>query len=178
MTRPSSLRCATRWRAKFGTHPSSAAGVEYNIAVRRGLSIGCRLRNWTRLKMGTRPRRPRLFGIDPSQKLPDIAMQQLPAATVQTTGENLPLMTLRSTSRLQLELCTTWMRQHRLLAKCFGPHEISDHNNFVFGSIMARRIRLALYSCGLFGMAAFVKQGFRRQGYSQERWVVVPPIPS
>ena len=33
----------------------------------------------------------RLFGIDPSQKLLDIAMQQLPAATLHMgTGENLP----------------------------------------------------------------------------------------
>ena len=35
---------------------------------------------------------------------------------------------------------------------------ISDHNNFAFGTTMARRIRLVLYSCGLFGIAAFVKQ--------------------
>jgi hypothetical protein len=45
---------------------------------------------------------------------------------------------------------------------------ISDHNNFAFGKTIARRIRLVLYSCGLFGIAAFVKQGFRRQGYSQD----------
>jgi len=44
---------------------------------------------------------------------------------------------------------------------------ISDHNNFAFGSTMARRIRLAL-SCGLFGIAAFVKQVFRRPGYSED----------
>ena len=114
----------------------------------------------------------RLFGIDPSQGLLDIAMQQLPAATLQIgTGENLPF----DHSSVDVAIATGIMHHvdepASVIAEMFRVARkavlISDHNNFAFGSTMARRIRIALYSCGLFGIAAFVKQGFRRQGYSE-----------
>jgi SAM-dependent methyltransferase len=115
----------------------------------------------------------RLFGIDPSQGLLDIAMQQLPDATLQIgTGENLPF----DDSSVDVAIATGIMHHvdapASVIAEMFRVARkailISDHNNFAFGSAMARRIRLALYSCGLFSTAAFVKQGFRRQGYSKE----------
>jgi hypothetical protein len=43
---------------------------------------------------------------------------------------------------------------------------ISDHNNFAFGGSKARRLRLWLHASGLLGAATYVKQGFRKQGYS------------
>jgi SAM-dependent methyltransferase len=114
-----------------------------------------------------------LFGIDPSQGLLDIALQQLPAATLHIgTGENLPF----DDSSVDVAIATGIMHHvdapALVIAEMFRVARkavlISDHNNFAFGSIMARRIRLVLYSCGLFGIAAFVKQGFRRQGYSED----------
>ena len=45
---------------------------------------------------------------------------------------------------------------------------ISDHNNFAFGSMKARWLRLWLHASGLLGIATFIKHGFRKQGYSKE----------
>ena len=44
---------------------------------------------------------------------------------------------------------------------------MSDHNNYAFGSNWARRIRMSLKMCGLLDAATFVKQGFKKQGYSE-----------
>ena len=45
---------------------------------------------------------------------------------------------------------------------------ISDHNNFAFGSRSARWLRLWLYATHLLAPATFIKQGFRKQGYSAD----------
>jgi len=45
---------------------------------------------------------------------------------------------------------------------------ISDHNNFAFGGALAQRVRMLLYCLGLLNAATFIKQGFRRQGYTDE----------
>ena len=122
-----------------------------------------------------------LFGVDPSQGLLDIAAQQLPSAALHKgTGENLRF----DDSSVDLAIATGIMHHvdapGSVIAEMFRVARkavlISDHNNFAFGSTMARRIRLVLYSCGLFGIAAFVRQGFRRQGYSEEDGVV-PLLP-
>jgi SAM-dependent methyltransferase len=115
----------------------------------------------------------RLFGIDPSQGLLDIARQQLPDATFQIgTGEKLSF----EAASIDVVIATGIMHHvdqpASVIAEMFRVARkavlVSDHNNFAFGGTIARRIRIALYSCGLFGIAAFVKQGFRRQGYSEE----------
>jgi SAM-dependent methyltransferase len=45
---------------------------------------------------------------------------------------------------------------------------ISDHNNFAVGGRFWRWVRLWLYTMGLLGPATFVKQGFRKQGYTED----------
>ena len=45
---------------------------------------------------------------------------------------------------------------------------ISDHNNFAFGSRLAIWLRLWLYASQLLDVATFIKQGFRKQGYSAD----------
>ena len=100
-------------------------------------------------------------------------MQQLPTATLQMgTGENLPFDDFSVDVTIATGIMHHVDAPASVIAEMFRVARkavlISDHNNFAFGSTMARRIRLVLYSCGLFGIAAFVKQGFRRQGYSED----------
>lgn len=45
---------------------------------------------------------------------------------------------------------------------------ISDHNNFAFGGRAMKRLRLLLHSLGLLEAATYMKQGFKRQGYSKD----------
>lgn len=45
---------------------------------------------------------------------------------------------------------------------------ISDHNNYAFGSSFAKKLRLGLKLVGLLNLFTFVKQGFKKQGYSEE----------
>jgi ubiquinone/menaquinone biosynthesis C-methylase UbiE len=136
------------------------------------LDVGCgtgRTLKWVHEKNAS----IRLFGIDPSQGLLDIAMRNLPAAALRIgNGENLPF----DASSVDIAIATGIMHHvdepASVIAEMFRVARkavlISDHNNFAFGSSMTRRIRMALYACALFGIAAFVKQGFRRQGYSED----------
>ena len=43
----------------------------------------------------------------------------------------------------------------------------SDHNCYAFGGSLARRLRMGLKVCGLLNAATFVRQGFKKQGYSE-----------
>ena len=114
-----------------------------------------------------------LVGIDPSQGQLEIARKRLPRARFELgSGEHLPL----EDRSVDLALATGIMhhvdRPGEVIRQMFRIAKkavfISDHNNFAFGGANARRLRLWLYAAGLLGLATFVKQGFRKQGYSKE----------
>jgi|HubBroStandDraft_6_1064221.scaffolds.fasta_scaffold57524_2 ubiquinone/menaquinone biosynthesis C-methylase UbiE len=140
--------------------------------VRSVLDVGCgtgRALRWVHDQNAS----IKLSGIDPSQGLLSIAMQDLPTATLRIgTGEKLPF----DNASVDVAIATGIMhhvdKPASVIAEMFRVARkavlISDHNNFAFNSTIARRVRIALYSCGLFGIASFIKQGFRRQGYSEE----------
>jgi SAM-dependent methyltransferase len=116
---------------------------------------------------------PKLFGIDPSVRLLEIAARKRPDLRLSVgTGEHLPF----ADQSVDLVVATGIMHHvdhpDRVIAEMFRVARvavlISDHNNFAFGSPLAKRIRLALWALGLLGLATFVKQGFRRQGYSED----------
>jgi SAM-dependent methyltransferase len=114
-----------------------------------------------------------LFGVDPSQRLLDIARQAVPRAMLQQgSGESLPL----PDNSVDVAVATGIMHHvdnpSLVIAEMFRVARkavmISDHNNFAFGGLAARRIRMALYACGLLKFATYLKQGFKRQGYSED----------
>jgi ubiquinone/menaquinone biosynthesis C-methylase UbiE len=139
--------------------------------ARSVLDLGCgtgRALNWfaqNRADMA-------LTGLDPSAKLLEIASRKVPNGTFhQANGEKLPF------DDGAFDLVTmTGILHHvedskQVIREAFRVARkgvlISDHNNFSFGSDRARRLRLCLYSLGLLPFATFVKQGFRKQGYSE-----------
>jgi ubiquinone/menaquinone biosynthesis C-methylase UbiE len=114
-----------------------------------------------------------LTGVDPSEKLLEIARKRLPEAKFALgSAERLPL----PNDCADLVLATGIMHHVDCPAKAIREMFrvarkavlISDHNNFAFGGALARRARLWLYASGLLDVATFVKQGFRRQGYTKE----------
>jgi SAM-dependent methyltransferase len=114
-----------------------------------------------------------LIGVDPSEKLLEIARKRLPeSAFALASAECLPL----PNDGADLVLATGIMHHVDCPAKAIREMFrvarkavlISDHNNFAFGGALARRARLWLYASGLLGVATFVKQGFQRQSYTKE----------
>jgi ubiquinone/menaquinone biosynthesis C-methylase UbiE len=114
-----------------------------------------------------------LSGIDPSQGLLAVAREKLPAAHFHIgTGETLPF----EDGSYDLVVATGILHHvddpKKVIGEMFRVSKrgiiISDHNNFSFGSTIARRLRLALYAAGLLPAFSFLKQGFKKQGYSEE----------
>ena len=114
-----------------------------------------------------------LNGVEPSEELAKIARKKVPSANIRiASGEGLPF------SDEEFDLVTiTGVLHHvenskEVLKEAFRVSRlgviISDHNNFSFGSHFARRLKLALYSVNLLSAFSFVKQGFRKQGYSED----------
>jgi SAM-dependent methyltransferase len=112
-----------------------------------------------------------LTGVDPSRGLLSIAAEKLPAARLELgRGEKLGL----ESGSVDLAVATGIMhhvdRPANVIGEMFRVARkavlISDHNNFAFGGSKARRLRLWLHASGLLGAATYVKQGFRKQGYS------------
>ncbi|MBZ4421285.1 class I SAM-dependent methyltransferase [Myxococcus sp. RHSTA-1-4] len=114
-----------------------------------------------------------LNGLDPSPEMADQARQRVPEADIRVgQGEALPYVD----GQFDM-VCATGVLHHadhpepciremfRVASKAVL---ISDHNNFAFGGDWSRRLRLALYATGTLGLFTFIKQGFRRQGYSEE----------
>jgi ubiquinone/menaquinone biosynthesis C-methylase UbiE len=112
-----------------------------------------------------------LLGIDPSQELIKIAQAKLPTAKLSVgVGERLPF----PDASVDIAVATGIMHHvdgpsdvmREMLRVAAKAVVISDHNNFAFGGITKRYIRRWLAATKLLGLATFVKQGFRRQGYS------------
>jgi ubiquinone/menaquinone biosynthesis C-methylase UbiE len=113
-----------------------------------------------------------LFGIDPSIGLLRIAKKSLSTAClVQGSGECIPL----ADSSVDFVIASAIMHHvdhpKKIIAEMFRVARkavlISDHNNFAFGGTFAKRLRMILRMFGLLGVATYVKQGFRRQGFSE-----------
>jgi SAM-dependent methyltransferase len=103
----------------------------------------------------------------------EIARGRLPQARlVAGRGEKLPL----ESGSVDLALATGIMHHvdspSAVIREMFRVAKkavlISDHNNFAFGGPRARGLRLWLYSLRLLGFATYLKQGFRRQSYSED----------
>jgi SAM-dependent methyltransferase len=140
--------------------------------VRSVLDVGCgtgRALEWYAQHI---PDLTRLAGVDPSDDMVERARQRVPSAELRVaSADALPF----EDASFDL-VCATGILHHvehprRCIAEMFRVARtavlISDHNCFAFGGSTARRLRLALYSVGLLSLATFVKQGFRRQGYSE-----------
>lgn len=114
-----------------------------------------------------------LFGVDPSNEVLEIARSKLPGVALQVgSGEKLPL----ESESVDVAVATGIMHHvddpKQVIREMFRVARkavlISDHNNFAFGGDRARRLRLFLHSVGLLGLATFIKQGFKKKGYSEE----------
>jgi ubiquinone/menaquinone biosynthesis C-methylase UbiE len=114
-----------------------------------------------------------LIGIDPSPDLLLKAKESLPNVSFhEGTGEKLPF----SDNSIDFVIATGIMHHvddpemciREMFRVCRKAILISDHNNFAFGSILTRRIRLTLFALSLLKIFTFVKQGFKKKGYSEE----------
>lgn len=112
-----------------------------------------------------------LIGIDPSEGLLKVARDRIPQARLKVgRGESLSF----GDGSVDVVLATGIMhhvdRPADVIGEMFRVARvavlISDHNNFAFGGRRARATRLWLHATGLLGLATYIKQGFRRQGYS------------
>ncbi|MEL6793713.1 MAG: class I SAM-dependent methyltransferase [Pseudomonadota bacterium] len=115
----------------------------------------------------------RLAGVDPSDGMLAEAKAKVPHAELtEGRGEALPF----EDESFDLVIATGILHHAdapkqviREMFRCARKAVlISDHNNFAFGSDKARRLRLGLYALGLLDLATYVKQGFNRQGYSDD----------
>lgn len=114
-----------------------------------------------------------LHGIEPSREMIKLAEERLPKAFLrQGTGESLPY----SDGQFDVAVATGIMHHvddpAKVISEMFRVARkailISDHNNYAFGGDRARRVRMLLKVCGLLDWATYVKQGFKRQGYSED----------
>lgn len=143
-----------------------------SLGIQSILDVGSgtgRSLKWYRQRMND----VKLLGIDPSPDLLQKAAQSVPSAEFsQGTGEQLPF----PDESIDLVVATGIMHhvdsRNQCIREMFRVARkvvlISDHNNFAFGSTLARRIRLALFTFSLLDIVTFIKQGFRRQGYSED----------
>jgi ubiquinone/menaquinone biosynthesis C-methylase UbiE len=115
----------------------------------------------------------RLHGIEPATGLAAIARTALPnAEIIDGVGDRMPF----ANGSIDLVVATGIMHHvddpaavisemFRVAAKAVL---ISDHNNFAFGGRFSQKLRVILKALSLFSAFVYVKQGFRRQGYSKE----------
>lgn len=141
-----------------------------HLGLRSALDVGCgtgRALRWLE------QRKMELYGVDPSVGQLEVCRTKVGRVTLrQGRGEELPF----EDNSVDLVLATGIMHHadnpQQVIREMFRVARtavlISDHNNFAFGGSRARRVRMLLNAIGLLGVATFVKQGFRKQGYSEE----------
>lgn len=114
-----------------------------------------------------------LAGIDPSPDLLSRARARVPAADLREgIAQRLPF----ADASQDLVIATGIMHHvdepRRCIDEMFRVARkavlISDHNNLAFSRKLIRRGRLFLYSLGLLPAAMFVRNGFRKQGYTDD----------
>jgi ubiquinone/menaquinone biosynthesis C-methylase UbiE len=112
-----------------------------------------------------------LVGVDPSRRLLELARANVPSAKL-TLGDG---KRLAFADRAFDVVIASGIMHHvdhppLVIGEMFRVANkavlISDHNNFAFGSAIAQRIRMLLHCIGLLKSASFIKQGFKKQGYS------------
>lgn len=170
--------------AEYDTLHGETANPEHTIALELGwplfeshgvssvLDVGCgtgRTLNW----FNTRAQSLQLYGIEPSGGMLSVASRTLPSADLrQGNGEALP----HEDRSIDVVVATGVMHHAdnpaRVIAEMFRVARkgilISDHNNYAFGGATAQKIRMALKVAGLLGAFIYVKQGFKKQGYSED----------
>jgi ubiquinone/menaquinone biosynthesis C-methylase UbiE len=158
--------------------PEHIRALEYSwpiiedLGVQSVLDVGCgtgRGLHWIRTRAG----HLRLSGVEPSPELRALAQAKLPdAELLSAKGEALPF----ADGSRDLVVATGVMHHaddpRAVMREMFRVASkavlISDHNNFAFGGSPARWLRLWLYATHLLAPATFIKQGFRKQGYSHD----------
>jgi ubiquinone/menaquinone biosynthesis C-methylase UbiE len=113
-----------------------------------------------------------LIGIDPSDRMLEIARKKVPDAKfLKGSGEKLPLADESADVVVASGIMHHVDHPQVVIGELFRVAKlavlISDHNNFAFGGTKSRQVRRWLAATGLLGIATFVKQGFRKQGYSE-----------
>lgn len=113
-----------------------------------------------------------LVGVEPSEELSKIARKNLPDAKIIIgDGERLPFPDSTFDLVMVAGVLHHVENPKKVIKEMFRVSRfgilISDHNNFSFGSNFSRKIRLALFSMNLLSAFSYVKQGFRKQGYSE-----------
>jgi SAM-dependent methyltransferase len=102
----------------------------------------------------------------------EIAKQKLPAAAFQQgSGENMPY----EDGSVDVAIATGIMHHadnpSAVIKEMFRVARkgilISDHNNYAFGGSVMQRLRMGLKVCGLLEAVTFVRNGFKKQGYSE-----------
>lgn len=142
------------------------------LDVRSALDVGCgtgRTLAWLRNNNANLD----LLGIEPSAGMLDLAKKNLPAADLrQGSGETLPF----DTASVDVAVATGIMHHvddpTKVIDEMFRVARkgvlISDHNNYAFGGGFAKKLRMGLKVAGLLNAFTFVKQGFKKQGYSED----------
>lgn len=142
------------------------------LAIESVLDVGCgtgRSLQW----FSSQQVSLRLLGVDPSRGLLEFAKKKLPkAALCQATGEALPF----ADNSVDVVIATGIMHHIEkpavVITEMFRVARravvISDHNNFAFGSIAVRNIRMLLYLLGVLKPATYIKQGFSSRGYTYD----------
>jgi ubiquinone/menaquinone biosynthesis C-methylase UbiE len=145
------------------------------LAPQSLLDVGCGTGRTLRWVANVSPN-VKLFGIDPSINLLERAKFSTPDATLKVgSGEHLEFPD-RSIDLVAASAIMHYVdHPSTVISEMFRVAKkaviISDHNNFAFGSKKAQRIRILLYCLGLLGVATFIKQGFKKQGYTEhEGW--------
>ena len=113
-----------------------------------------------------------LIGIDPSERLLELARTGLPCAKLSLgDGEHLAFRDRSMDVVIASGIMHYVDHPHLVIGEMFRVAKkavlISDHNNFAFGGAMAQRVRMLLHCIGLLKPASFIKQGFKKQGYSE-----------
>jgi ubiquinone/menaquinone biosynthesis C-methylase UbiE len=113
-----------------------------------------------------------LVGIDPSERLLELSRANVPCAKLSLgDGERLAFRDKSIDVVIASGIMHHVDHPPLVIGEMFRVANkavlISDHNNFAFGGAMAQRVRMLLHCTGLLKPASFIKQGFKKQGYSE-----------
>jgi ubiquinone/menaquinone biosynthesis C-methylase UbiE len=143
-----------------------------NFGIQSVLEIGCgtgRSLQWIHAHSPA----AKLSGVELASELLSVAKSKLPDAELRL--ENAESMSFPDASH-DLVLATGVMHHadhpRDVIREMFRVARkavlISDHNVFAVGGKLKRWLRLWLFANGVLGPATFIKQGFRKQGYSED----------
>ena len=116
---------------------------------------------------------PSLNGVDMTPGLIDRARERLPEADLQVCdGAELPF----DDGSFDLVMIAGVLHHvpapKRVISEAFRVSAkyilISDHNKYAFGGNITKRVRMILFCLGLLNIFTYIKQGFNKQGYSED----------